>query len=388
MSLNVLRKQLDDSRFCPLCQAAMYWVEAEQFDQDVTFHECSHCKHRLFQEPQHNCYCESCLSQRKRALTEAKRQERQIYQRRQKKDVVLKELHQLRFIDKLFLLSLLDEHIQEHTQHDEIVHWENIRYHAISPNFLFQNSLVKHLVKEQILVAQNDQSEEEHYFIQVRLDGYSEPSLFSITQQLRHWFYENLSLGVPFQSAQEVKDTLYLILYQEIVQFMQFYCRAWNIQISGNTRFQSFCYRLLDQLAVGQIYYLIQTALEYLHKEKLLKLRNDQFINTNFLRKTLELYRERALKEKWETYTLPRPQQLPLSKMSEIFLYRFLGYDENIFFQPIWRSWKKIEPRLKFYSEKRCMHCGSNELTVEYDASDYVTLSCRQCKHQDHYFTQ
>ena len=74
--------------------------------------------------------------------------------------------------------------------------------------------------------------------------------------------------------------------------------------------------------------------------------------------------------------------------MSEILFYRFLGYDENIFFQPVWRSWQKIEPRLKFYSQKRCMHCGSQELSVDYDASDYVSLFCRSCKHQDHYFTR
>ncbi len=49
---------------------------------------------------------------------------------------------------------------------------------------------------------------------------------------------------------------------------------------------------------------------------------------------------------------------------------------------------KKIEPRLSFYSQKRCMYCGSNELTVDYDADQYVTLFCRKCKHQDHYFTK
>ena len=74
--------------------------------------------------------------------------------------------------------------------------------------------------------------------------------------------------------------------------------------------------------------------------------------------------------------------------MSGNLFYRFLGYDENIFFQPIVHSWKMIEPRLNFYSQKRCMHCGSSELTVEYDASNYVSLLCRNCKHQDHYFTQ
>ena len=228
----------------------------------------------------------------------------------------------------------------------------------------------------------------QQYYINVRLDGYSEPSLFSVTQQLRNWFYENLALGVPFQSSDEVKDTLQLLLYQEIVQFMQFYCRTWGIQIAGNQSFQSFCYRLMESLAVGQIYYLIQNALEYLHQQNALKPRNENFINTNLLKKTLQQYRERALTEKWETTTLPRPYNIPLSKMSEILFYKFLGYDEKIFFQPFWRSWKKIEPRLKFYSLKRCMHCGSNELTVDYDAEDYVSLFCRNCKHQDHYFTK
>jgi len=72
------------------------------------------------------------------------------------------------------------------------------------PNYLFQNSLVKQLVKEQILVAKDFASEAHQYYINVRLDGYSEPSLFSVTQQLRYWFYENLSLGVPFSSASKI----------------------------------------------------------------------------------------------------------------------------------------------------------------------------------------
>jgi hypothetical protein len=179
-----------------------------------------------------------------------------------------------------------------------------------------------------------------------------------------------------------------VLLYQEIVQFTQHYCRTWGIQISGNKNFQTFCYRLLDVLAVGQIFYLIQTALEYLYQKKALQVRNENFINTNILKKTVQQYRERAVAEKWETSTLPRPPNIPLSRMSEILFYHFLGYDEGIFFQPVWKSWKKIEPRLNFYSQKRCMYCGSNELTVEYDAQNYVTLLCRNCKHQDHYFTQ
>ena len=109
---------------------------------------------------------------------------------------------------------------------------------------------------------------------------------------------------------------------------------------------------------------------------------------TNLLKKTLQQYRERSVAEKWETSTLPRPHNLPFSKMSEVLFFRFLGYDEAIFFQPVSRSWQKIEPRLSFYSQKRCMYCGSNELTVDYDADQYVTLFCRKCKHQDHYFTK
>ncbi|MGK9626026.1 hypothetical protein O6382_24370, partial [Salmonella enterica subsp. enterica] len=89
-----------------------------------------------------------------------------------------------------------------------------------------------------------------------------------------HWFYENLSLGIPFRSADEVKDVLFQVLYQEIIQFTQFYCRTWGIQIAGSSNFQAFCYRLMDSLAIGQIYYLIQTALEYLYKQKALQPRN------------------------------------------------------------------------------------------------------------------
>ncbi|MBK5649448.1 MAG: hypothetical protein I4N51_22375, partial [Acinetobacter sp.] len=95
-----------------------------------------------------------------------------------------------------------------------------------------------------------------------------------------------------------------------------------------------------------------------------------------------------ALSERWETTTLPRPYMIPFSKMSEVLLFKFLGYDESIFIQPVWKSWRKIEPRLSFYSVKRCMYCGSNDLIVDYDATDYVSLICRQCKHQDHYFTR
>lgn len=385
MVINVIRKQLDESTLCPVCRAAMHWVEAEQYDQDVHYHHCSHCQHQIFMDTRQNCHCEHCQSNRKKMMRETRLQEKRKVKKEDLREI---ELSDLSFVDKLFLLSLLDQRIHEHTQHAEYIDWEPIKYSPISPNYLFQNSLVKHLLQQHILLPQDFSSNVARYYLNVRLDGYSEPSLLSITLKLRQWFFENLSQGIPFKSSDEVKDALYLMMYQEIVQFMQFYCRTWHIQISGNRGFQTFCYRLLDHLALGQIYYMIQSALEYLYKQQALQPRNDNFINTNLLKKTLQQYRERSVTEKWETWTLPRPNLLPLSQMSYNLFFRFLGYDENIFVQPIWRAWKKIEPRLSFYSTKRCMYCGSHELSVEYDAENQVTLLCRSCKHQDHYFTQ
>ena len=385
MDLYILQKQLDESSRCPLCQAAMFWVEAEQFTQDFQFHECSHCQHRVFSsDSKLNCHCERCTAQRKKLTQQTLLQE----QRKNKvKDDVVYNLNQLSFLHKLFLLSLLDHYAREDVQHDENIHWKNIKYQNFTPNYLFQNHIVQELHKLGILKAPDQTLEGEQFYLNIRLDGYADPSLFSVAQQLRHWFYENLTLGIPFKSTEEVKDALYLVLYQEIVQFMQFYCRTWNIQIAGSRNFQTFCYRLMESLAVGQIYYLIQTALEYLYKQKALQPRNDKFINTNLLKKTLEQYRERAVTEYWETSTLPRPHNIPLSQMSHILLFKFLGYDDSIFIQPVWKAWRKIEPRLSFYSVKRCMYCGSNDLIVDYDTEDYVSLICRQCKHQDHYFT-
>ena len=385
--LQILQKQLDESTRCPLCQAAMLWFDAEQYDQPIQFHECSHCQHRVYQDNKGNCHCDTCLAKRKKLLAETRVQEQRKYSKKTKENYE-SELDQLSFINKLFLLSILDQQVREGSLYNEYIDWAVIKYHPISPNYLFQNGLIKNLLKDQILVPKVFSDEVNQYYLNIRLDGYSEPSLFSLTQHLRHLFFHNLTMGIPFKDADEVKNALYMLLYQEIIQFAQHYCRTWGIQIAGNNSFQVFCFRLMDSLTVGQIYYMIQNALEYLYKQNALKARNENFINTNLLKKTLEQYRERSLNEKWETYTLPRPSNIPLSRMSEILFYQFLGYDENIFFQPIWRSWKKIEPRLNFYSQKRCMHCGSNELTVEYDANDYVSLFCRSCKHQDHYFTR
>src|SRR5690606_36326186 len=116
-------------------------------------------------------------------------------------------------------------------------------------------------------------------------------------------------------------DSLFYVLYQEIVQFAQFSCKTWGVQISGSKGFNKFCVVELERLAVGQILYMVQNALDYLHSKNLLQEHNEKFINTNYLKSTLEKYRKRALEEKWEAFSLPRPTTYTISKMTEILLF-------------------------------------------------------------------
>ena len=102
MVFSVLQKQLDESTHCPLCKASMYWIEAEQYDQEMSYHECSHCQHQLHPDQKNNCYCAQCLAQRKRMLKEVRLQENRLYHKKQDRPVP--ELNQLSFINKLFLV--------------------------------------------------------------------------------------------------------------------------------------------------------------------------------------------------------------------------------------------------------------------------------------------
>lgn len=387
MEIQVLSKVLDESSFCPLCNAAVYFVEGEFNDHDLQFSECSYCSHRVFPENNHTCHCDTCTTKRKKIIKETSAEEKLAFKHKKKHaedDVV--DLHQLSFLQKLFLLSVLDEMVQEGRQYDEYINWGELRTRPITPSYMFQGQLLKNLVKENILVPTEFTDDCQKFYINIRLDGYADPSIYSITNRLRQLFFENLTQGVPFRTADEVKDALYFVLYQEVVQFAQYYCRSWGVQISGSKTFQKFCVEQLDNLAVGQLIFLTQNALEYLRKQNVLQARNDNFINTNLLRKTLEQYRKKMVEERWETTTLPRPEQYPKSKMSEILLHKFLGYDDSIFVQPVTHSWGKIHPRITFYAVKRCMNCGSNDLKIEYDQGNQVTMACYDCKHTDHYF--
>lgn len=104
---------------------------------------------------------------------------------------------------------MLDDYARDDVAHDEYIHWDQIKYQPITPNWMFQNHLIKQLHKDGILNAQDQSDEPQCFYLNIRLDGYSDPSLYSVAQQLRHWFYENLSLGIPFRSADEVKDVLF-----------------------------------------------------------------------------------------------------------------------------------------------------------------------------------
>ncbi len=99
MALQILQKQLDESSHCPLCQASMYWVDAEQFEQDVQFHECSHCQHRVFKDTKMTCHCETCTKQRKKLLQQTRLQEQRQFK---SKDQPQRSLEQLSFYINFF----------------------------------------------------------------------------------------------------------------------------------------------------------------------------------------------------------------------------------------------------------------------------------------------
>jgi len=150
--LQILQKQLDESTFCPLCQASMYYVEAEEFEKDVHFHQCSHCHHQVFPNNQGNCHCETCQNKRRKLIKETRLQETRKLKR---KDDFELGLDQLSFLHKLFLLSILDNQVHENSQHQEFIDWEIIKYHSITPNYYFQSQLLNQLIKENVLVPKD-----------------------------------------------------------------------------------------------------------------------------------------------------------------------------------------------------------------------------------------
>lgn len=114
-------KQLDEKYWRPLCQASMYWVEAEQYEQELNFHQCSHCEHRIFKIANNKTVIAQAVPTTQKIMAETRCKNNKKFK---KQDAPERELNQLRFIDKLFLLSILDQHAQEHIPHEEFIDWE------------------------------------------------------------------------------------------------------------------------------------------------------------------------------------------------------------------------------------------------------------------------
>ena len=390
----IFQKQLDASQHCPVCQAAMYWVEAEYYHQAMNYHQCSHCDHCQFvQNAGQNCHCEYCLKQRKKSIQSSLYTERKEQQRKKQRaeDNLEYLLDDLSLLEKLFLLSLLDGTVDDHRVHDQFLDFSRYRSTHIAPSYQLFKMLKQQFINndyllEKTLLEKQHSENTEQYYTNLKLQGYREPSLLSITEQLRAWFYRDFCQGVPFRSSNEVKQTLQLILAHELLHFCQYRCQALHVQFYGNQALIDQFQNLLNELAVTQIYFLIDRALNYLAEKKLLQPSNQNYVNTNRLSKTLAEYRQRGIEQHWETQNLPRPQDIPRSQMTEIYLHRFLKLDERVYQQPLWKSWQLISPKLRFFAECHCIQCGSRDLTIEYSTEEYVSFSCLHCKQQDHYF--
>lgn len=390
IEVEILSRRLDKQMICPLCQSAMYDIEGDIVGRVYQFYQCKSCQHQIFPNQDRICYCEHCEQERKQLMRQTLEQEQyqslkqEQYQSLKKvKDYQQERLltiHDLTFTQKLFLLSLLDYHVNEERTHGEFIAWDNLKYLPITPNYQYQNHLLKQLLKQEVMAEQSG-----FLYLNLSIDGIYESSLYHIHQGLKSGFYTQLKEYVPFKHENEVNFALQHIMYQEIVQFMQYVCGQWKIQIAGHQRLERLCQQLMRSLALTQIFYLVQHALNYLHKKKLLHKKNDDFVNTHLLRKTLEEYAHKIQYEKWETANILRPSDMPMSHMSQILYYRFLNLREDFDYQPLWKIWQSVQPRLKFFAQRRCLYCGSYDVWVEYDQFNQISLKCQHCNRQYHY---
>lgn len=385
----IYQKNLDESQFCPMCRASMYWIEAEFYHKPLNFHQCSSCQHSVFYgENAQSCQCQKCTQLRKKSLQETKSLEKRTnWQKKNKyKDDAETLLDDLSLSDKLFLLALLDSKVDDSQKHEENINFNEIYPLQIAPNTQYFRQLKQRFIEQHYLIplGQSDAI----YVPLIRLHGYRDPSLLSITHQLRNWFYHDLEQGVPYKNTDEVHDTLLDILFQELLSFCQYRCQQIGVQFYANAHLANVCKLLLKQYAVTQIYYWIDRALIYLSKQNALDSTNQNFVNTNLLRKTLMQYQHKSQEQFWEVPNFARPVDLPYSRMTYIFIDRFLKLDKDIFVKPFWKCWQEVLPRLRFFTECHCIHCGNQNLQIEYSTDTYVSFTCDQCKQQDHYFVK
>ena len=313
----IYHKQLDDSQFCPLCKGAMHWIEAELYHQPINFHQCSHCDHCIFYgEKKRSCQCKQCLIKRKKTLKQsvAIEKQQQWRQSHKNKDDTEFLLDDLKLIEKLFLLSLLDGSVDDQRPHAEYLDFNHYYQLQIASSYPLFKQLKTHFIQSGYLVPLSHQEDNQTFYTHLRLHGYRDPSLLSLTHQLRQWFYQDLTQGVPYKDAEEVRETLIHILFHELINFCQYCCQKWQIQFFPNRSFEQTCKELLEQYALTQVFYWVDRALNYLYQKQLLQRDNDKFINANLLKKTLLQYKLKGIEQAWETPNLPRPEQIPYSQ--------------------------------------------------------------------------
>lgn len=386
MEIDVLHQQLLPDTFCPLCQHPMFDMEANIYGRMYAYLECSsnECQHQIFPQQDRICYCQHCQVSHKKELAKSSQEELH----KKNKNIIeanMTDVEQLSFLDKLFLLSVLENHVSEDLTHQEYITWHRLKYTLITPNYYYQKQMIKKFIQAKYLISTRH-TEQEQYYIHLRLNGEEEPNLNYLTMNLRQYFYHDLTQLVPFHTAEDVKSAMYELMYQQIIQYCQFICKAWKVPIAGNRYFEKLCYQLLEHFALLQIFYFMSRALNYLKQAGALQSHNEQFINTNLLRKTVQSYFDTAMSEKWETYSIAYPEQMPMSTMSYILFVRFLHLQNELYEQPIWKLWQNIQPRLNFYAHRRCIHCGSTHLITEYDDQQHISLICLDCQQQNNYF--
>lgn len=378
----ILHKQLDPENICSLCEHAMYDIEIIHYSKIYHYYQCSACLHKVYPNDDGVCHCTTCLDERKKITTLTKQYERQTITETPLKH----DLEQMSFIHKLFLLSILEHHLTEDKTHREFFDWDKLKYTLITPTYYYQSLLLQQCLNLGYIITASKTEINQQYYLNLTLDHQEEPSLYAVYRYLMDCFSKKLSHTVPFKQANEVQSLLYELIYHELIQYIQYICQSWSIQFLGNKPFETLCYKMMQRLSLSQLYYLVERALNYLYKNKLLQAKNQNFINTNLLKKTLYDYYQYIIEQKWETGNNYRPKNLPISTMSSMFFITFLNLNDDFYYKPVWAIWKNIAPRLNFYEQRQCTMCGSDDVIISYDQNRQITLYCQQCHQQNYYF--
>ncbi|MFB2538426.1 MULTISPECIES: hypothetical protein [unclassified Acinetobacter] len=383
------QRTLDPSQPCPVCKKTMEWVVGEFYHQDIEMHQCPYCQHCIFYgDHALTCHCPHCLKQRQQQLKKSLYQEKQQQRLKQRESHDDSEylLDDLSLIDKLFLLAISINKVSHERHYQEYFEFNDFKPTLIAPSYQLFKQLQQHFIQHNYLIELEPDSEK--YYTNLRLHGYREPSLLTLVEQLKSWFLSDFLQGLPYQNEQDVLETLYELMAHEAVHYCQYRCHLYQVQFYTNPALLETFKSLLKDLALTQVYFLIDKALAYLHNEKLLRKKNDQFFNTNYIKQTLVKYRSQGQTQQWETTNQPRPADLPYSQMFGIFIFDFLKLGEKAIQQPLWKCWQDIMPTLRFFVRNHCISCGSKNLKVQYFQENSVSCICLDCKQQQHYFIE